>query len=157
MNKERTFCLFDLKDPENNICIKLNDSVDETQIISELDDILCDVDENDTFSSLVLYYLRRNRLSTKDLYDRAYIDRRLFHKIVRNQRYHPSKKTVLALCIAFELNYLESLDLLGLASYSFASNSRSDTIYKYFISKRIYDIDIINSVLYHFDCPCIGD
>jgi hypothetical protein len=106
---------------------------------------------------MVLYYMRTKRLSTKDLYERAYIDRRLFHKIIKNRRYHPSRKTVFALCIAFELDYLESVELMGLASYSFASNSKGDMILKYFLSKRIYDIDMINSVLYQFKCPCIGD
>ncbi len=119
--------------------------------------MLADMDATTTFSSMVRYYMDTKRLTTKDLYERAYIDRRLFHKIIKNRRYHPSRKTVFALCIAFELDYLESVELMGLASYSFASNSKGDMILKYFLSKRIYDIDMINSVLYQFKCPCIGD
>lgn len=158
MFREKTFCLFDLIHPENNICLKLNECQDESRIISELGAALADdVDENDTFSSALLGYMRKRHLSTKDLYDRAYIDRRHFHKIIRNSKYHPSKKTVLALCVALELNYADSLDLLSHAGYAFATNSRSDRIYRYFLTKRIYDIDLINSVLYHFHCPCIGD
>ena len=157
MSKERTFTIFDLNDPNKDICLKLNDCNDESAIISELTDILSDVNENETFSSMVLYYLRSKHLSSRDMYERAFIDRRLIHKIIRNPKYHPSKKTVFALCIAFELNYFESLELLGLASYSFATNSRNDMILKYFFMKGIYDIDLINSVLYHFRCPCIGE
>ena len=157
MGKERTFSLFDLFHPENSICKKLNEGISESQIISDIKELLTDVDEHDTFASAVLFYLRRRHLSTKDLYDRAYIDRRLFHKIIRNPKHHPSKRTVFALCIALELNYAESLDLMSLASYSFASNSKSDAIIRYFLMNRIYDIDLINNVLYQFKCPCIGD
>ena len=157
MKKEHVLCLFDLKNPENSIVRKLNQYVSEEQIISELHDLLSEVDEEDTFSAWVLYYLQSRHLTTKDLYDRAFIDRRLFHKIVQSTDYHPSKRTVFALCIAFELSYLESLHLLSLASYAFAPNSRSNRIFRYFITRGIYDVDLINDSLYHFNCPCIGD
>lgn len=157
MKNERTLYIFDLKNSENDIVEKINNDVSESQVIEDINNMLPDIDETCTFSSMVLYYMRTMRLSTKDLYERAYIDRRLFHKIIKNRKYHPSKKTVFALCIAFELDYLESTELMGYASYSFASNSRADMILRYFLIKRIYDIDLINSVLYQFKCPCIGD
>ncbi len=157
MKTERTFYIFDLNNPENDIKEKINKNVSESQIISDIEGLIPDIEEAGSFSSRVIGYMRSKHLSTKDLYERAYIDRRLFHKIIKNSRYHPSKKTVFALCIAFELDYLESMELMGLASYSFASNSRTDMILRYFLIKRIYDIDLINSVLYQFKCPCIGD
>jgi len=157
MKNERTLYIFDLKNSENDIVEKINNDVSEFKVIEDINNMLSDIDETCTFSSMVLYYMRTKRLSTKDLYERAYIDRRLFHKIIKNRKYHPSKKTVFALCLAFELDYLESTELMGLASYSFASNSRADMIFRYFLIKRIYDIDMINSVLYQFKCPCIGD
>ena len=157
MKNERTFYIFDLNTPDNDKTIKIRDQISEEKIVSDINAMLPELDEVCTFSSMVIYYMRSKHLCTKDLYERAYIDRRLFHKIVKNRRYHPLKKTVFALCIAFELNYAESLELLGLASYSFASNSRSDLIMAYFLTKRIYDIDLISSVLYRFKCPCIGD
>ncbi len=157
MKNQRYFYIFDLNNPENDIREEVGRSISEAQINADLEDMLSEVDETRTFSSVVLYYMRTKHLSTKDLYERAYIDRRLFHKIIKNRRYHPSKKTVFALCIAFELNYVESMDLLALASYSFASNDKGDMILKYFLSKRIYDIDLINNALYQYKCPCIGD
>jgi hypothetical protein len=157
MKQEHIFYLFDLKNPDKDIKEPINKDISEKKIVDEVSRMLSDLDESTTFSSMTLYYMRTKRLSTKDLYERAYIDRRLFHKIIKNRRYHPSKKTVFALCIAFRLDYPESIELLGLASYSFASNNKGDMILKYFLSKRIYDIDMINSVLYQFKCPCIGD
>ena len=157
MKQEHIFYLFDLENPDNDVKETINKDVTESKIVSEVNDMLSGMDETTTFSSMVRYYMDIKRLTTKDLYERAYIDRRLFHKIIKNRRYHPSKKTVFALCIAFRLDYLDSIELLGLASYSFASNNRGDMILSYFISKQIFDIDLINSVLYQFKCPCIGD
>jgi hypothetical protein len=157
MKQEHFFYLFDLEHPDQDVKKAINKDVSEDRIVSEVNSMLADLDETTTFSSMVRYYMDTKRLTTRDLYERAYIDRRLFHKIIKNRRYHPAKKTVFALCIAFELDYLESVELLGLASYSFAANSKSDMILGYFLAKRIYDIDLINSVLYKFKCPCIGD
>ena len=157
MNNERTLYIFDLNNPDNDKTIKIGNQMSEEEIVSDLNAMLPKLDEACTFSTMVIYYMRSKHLCTKDLYERAFIDRRLFHKIIKTEKYHPLKKTVFALCIAFELNYAESLELLGLASYSIAPNSRTDMIMAYFLSKRIYDIDLINSVLYRFECPCIGD
>ena len=157
MKNPRYFCIFDLNNPDNDVRMEINSGISEDQINSDLEEMLVNVDETCTFSAMVLYYMRVKRLSTKELYERAYIDRSLFHKIIKNRRYHPSKKTVFALCIAFELNYAESMDLLALAGYSFASNSKGDMILRYFLSKRIYDIDLINHALFQYHCPCIGD
>ena len=157
MNQEHRYCWFNLREPENNIYFDRNERISEGQAISEIRKLLPDIDESDTFSSRVLYYLNSRKLTTKDLYERAYVDRRLFHKIAQNPDYHPSKKTVFALCIAFRLSYQESQNLLALASYAFAPNSRGDMIYRYCFIKRIYDIDAINNVLYQFGCPCVGE
>ena len=157
MKNQRILYIFDLNNPDNDIREVINRNITESQINSDIEDFLMDVDESRTFSSMVLYYMKIRHLSTKDLYERAYIDRRLFHKIIKNRKYHPSKKTVFALCIAFELDYIESMDLLSLAGYAFASNSREDMILRYFLSKRIYDIDLINNTLFRYKCPCIGD
>ena len=103
MKNQRYFYIFDLNNPENDIREEVGRSISEAQINSDLEDVLSEVDETRTFSSVVLYYMKTKHLSTKDLYERAYIDRRLFHKIIKNRRYHPSKNTVFALCIALEL------------------------------------------------------
>lgn len=157
MKKERKYYLFDLNNPENNICKSIVTELSEEQMHSDIEELLDTVDESDSLSSKVLYYLRRKKLSSKDMYERAYIDRRLLHKITKNPKYHPSKKTVFSLCVAFELNYHESIELLGLASYSFSPNSKYDTLFAYFLSKGIYDIDVINDILYEYGYPCIGD
>ena len=43
-----------------------------------------------------------------------------------------------------------------LAGYSFSSGSKFDLIIKFMLENAIYDIDIINEMLYQFHQPCIG-
>lgn len=156
MRKTHTFYLFDLyNDQEHSETI--TEYFDEERVRSDIDILIEELNEAYTFASVVKYHLKNKNLTSKDIYERAYIDRRLLHKILTSPSYHPSKKTVLALCIALRLNYYESIELLGLASYSFVANSREDIIYSYFVSKEIYDLNLINNILYQYDCPCIGD
>ena len=53
-----------------------------------------------------------SHLDNKDVWKRANLDRKHFSKIQCDMNYHPKKKTVMALCIALELDLEQSKDLL---------------------------------------------
>lgn len=157
MAKIRYFNLFDIKNPDKDICRKEYIGKSEDELKEEIENLLADVNVADTFARRTCYYMHLKKLTTKELYDKAYIDRRLLHKITKNSKYHTSKKTAFALCIAFELSLAESVDYLSLAGYSFSPNDRYDCLIKYVISQHVYEIDTINSLLYDAKLPCIGE
>ncbi|GAB6127891.1 hypothetical protein JCM17204_04820 [Blautia stercoris] len=74
-------------------------------------------------------------LDNKDVWKRANLDRKHFSKIQCDQNYHPKKKTVMALCIALQLDLEQSKDLLARADWAFSPNSKVDLI----VQKAIYD------------------
>lgn len=113
--------------------------------------------ENDSFSDALIEYMRVKNLTSKDIYERSYIDRKLLNKIINNPEYHPSKKTTFNLCIALRLSYEESCEFLKKANYTFSKNSKYDLIYAYALKSREYSIDEINMVLNYFGFPCIGE
>jgi len=157
MRKIRHLNLFNLKCPEKDITktIIIDKSIDE--ITCNLSKSLLEVNEKDTFARRVKYYMHKRQLSSKDLYEKAYIDRRLLHKIITNSEYHTSKKTAFSLCIAFELTLQDSVEFISLAGYSFSPNDKYDCAIRYFIKNGIYDLGMINESLYAVSLPCIGE
>ena len=113
--------------------------------------------ESSCFADALNQYMHEKNLSTAVLYNRCLIDRKLISKIVSNQKYHPSKVTVFALCIGLRLNHQESEHFLGLAGYAFNPNSKYDLLIEFSINNRVYDIDQVNEILYAFHEPCFGE
>lgn len=109
-----------------------------------------------TFSKKLTLYMHERDITTSLIYKRSFIDRKLISKICTSDNYHPSKQTVFALCIALRLNLKESEEFLTLAEYSFSCHKKYDLIIKFLLDNQVYDIDVINDILFHFEQPCFG-
>ena len=96
------------------------------------------------------YFDERN-INPKDsyIYNKANIDRKLFSKF-RYGDYNLSKKNILKLCIALELNLDEANQVLESAGYSLSKNKKFDLIIRYFIVNNEYDLNIINTCLFTY-------
>lgn len=105
----------------------------------------------DTFSVALLKLIQDRGYEDAEVYKRAGIDRRHFSKIRSNDRYAPTKRTVLALAVALKLTLEDTRTLLARAGYSLSRSVLFDVIIEYFITKGRYDIIEINDALYHFE------
>ncbi|MGN0114066.1 MAG: RNase III inhibitor, partial [Acutalibacteraceae bacterium] len=103
-----------------------------------------------SFNERLFLLIDRTGQRDSDVYKKARIDRRLFSKIRSNKKYIPCKKTVIALCLALELNREETDQLLSSAGYSLSSADDYDLAIAFFIDKKVYDFFDINDVLAHF-------
>lgn len=101
-----------------------------------------------SFNELLFRMIDRTNQKDSDVYKKARIDRRLFSKIRSSKKYIPSKKTVLALCLALELSRSDTLILLKSAGYSLSNSDDYDLAISFFISRKIYDFYEINEILY---------
>lgn len=90
-------------------------------------------------------------LSETEIYKAANIDRRLFSKIRSNSEYHPQKQTILPLIIALHLSLKEAEDLLLRAGYAFSPTNTTDIIYKFCIENCIYDLCIVEELIYELN------
>lgn len=126
----------------------------ETKSEKSLEDFMENLDES--FSTTLLRLIDLKGRSDVEVYKRANMDRKLFSKIRSNSGYTPSKKTVLALCIALELSLEESDDLLERAGYSLSPSRKDDVIVEYFIINQHYDIFELNQVLFKYDQLLLG-
>ena len=117
----------------------------------KIDDLMSQMDE--TFSQRLIRMIKERNMSESEAYKKAYVDRRHFAKIKKDEYYAPSKKTVLAFAIALELTLDETKDLLRSAGYALSRSSKFDIIVVYFLENRIYNMFDINEVLFEYDQP----
>ena len=89
-------------------------------------------------------------LKDSECYKKANIDRKLFSKL-RNNEYRPSKSTVILLALALELPLRETKSLLKKAGFALSDSNMSDMIVKYYISKKNYNISLIDETLLQYD------
>lgn len=155
--KKRVFQLYDLRAPEKSICISCDYSDERAKRIDSVTNYLDASYDGETFSDMLIRYMHEKSLTSREIYKRSYIDRKLLNKILNDSEYHPSKKTAFALCIALRLSYWESTVFLQKANYSFTNTKRYDLIFAYILQNRIYDIDTINMFLDYYHFPCLGE
>lgn len=94
--------------------------------------------------------------SDSNIYNKAYIDRRLFSKIRNDSNYHPSKNTVISLGLALNLDIDNFEKLLNSASYSLPKNNYFDLIIRFCINEKIYDIIDVNNFLDKYNCNTLN-
>lgn len=109
-----------------------------------------------SFADAMMRYIIKKNLDTAEVYRKAGIDRRLFSKIRTHRDYRPAKKTILALCIAMELDLEESRDLLNVGGFALSHNILTDVIVEYHIANRIHDIFKVNEALAAYDLAALS-
>lgn len=78
---------------------------------------------------------------------KLHINAKLFSKI-RNPKYHPSRKIIITLGLALELNMSEFEAFLASVNYAFSLNNRFDIDIIYCIENKIYDLYTVNEIIY---------
>ena len=132
--------------------VKITQPLRETMSTNrKIEDLMSQMDE--TFSRRLLRMIKERGLTEAEAYKKAYVDRRHFSKIKKDEFYAPNKKTVLAFAIALELTLDETKDLLRSAGYALSRSSKFDIIVVYFLESKIYDMFEINDVLFAYDQP----
>lgn len=131
-------------------------SMPQAEHVADIDDFLQESFEEDGVAKRLNLYMYERDITTAMIYKRCFVDRRLISKITGGTNYHPSKNTMLALCIGLQLNLQEGEEFLLLAGYSFSNSSKYDLIIKFMLQNEIYDLDTINEMLYQYEQPCLG-
>ena len=105
-----------------------------------------DFETEKTFQELLITFMNKKHIDPVILYKKAEISKQHFSKMINQEGYQPKRRTVLLLCLAMELNYDESLDLLESLGYTFSTSNIEDVIVKYFIQQKHYDLYDIDEV-----------
>ncbi len=104
-----------------------------------------------TFKELLFIFIDKKNLSDPLIYKKAGIGRKHFSKIRSIPNYLPKKNTIISLSLALELDKIETSELLNSAGYTLSDSDLTDLVIKFFLEKNIYDIDLVNDALNHFN------
>lgn len=109
-----------------------------------------------SFHDKLFELIDQSGIDNKDVWKLANLDRKHFSKIQCDANYHPKKKTVMALCIALQLDLNQSKDLLARADWAFSPSSKVDLIVQKAIIDKQYDIFQLNVVLFKYTNEILG-
>ena len=109
-----------------------------------------------SFSDMLMRLIEESGEKNSTIYKRANIDRRHFSKIANNDEYQPSKQTVFAFAIALKLDFEQTKDLLHAAGFTLNRANLTDVIVGYFLEYKIFDVDLVNQILYKYNQPLLG-
>lgn len=140
-----------MEEQDNSIC---SATIPPMQAPESFDMVLDEVGQS--FHDKLFELIDAARIDNKDVWKNANLDRKHFSKIQCDEKYHPKKKTVMALCIALKLDLEQSKDLLSRADWAFSPSSKMDLIVQKAIIDRQYDIYQLNIVLFKYTNEVLG-
>ena len=126
------------------------------QILDAIDKKMPEKQKGTFFWEHLQTLIQRTGKTNAQIYKAANLDRRTFSRIRTNPDYLPAKATILALAVALHLTIEETDVLLAHAGQLLCHWECTDIVVEYFIQNKIYDINLINEVLYAYHAPLLG-
>jgi hypothetical protein len=98
--------------------------------------------------SHTLNALREERgLQAEELYKAAWVDKRLYSKIMTSGKYRPSKDTALQFAFALKLDEAGFAALLQSAGFALSDSSMRDLVFRFCVERGIFDLHDVNALL----------
>ncbi len=107
--------------------------------------------EKISFGDVLIHYMESKGLRDVDVYNNCDISKPYFYKIKNSNVKSPSKPVLLSLAVGMRLSLDECVKFLSYCGYAFNPIDMVDDVFKEFISKEIYDINLILDALYDLD------
>ena len=135
----------------------INDGPEITPIQSiSIDDFVSQNKGGLNFQELLRKHIIDKGLDNPTVYKRSIIiDKKLFSKIING--HIPNKHSVMALGLALELDLQEYETFLATANFALNPSDMFDTVVKYCVTQKIYDVMQVDSLLFQMDLPCFND
>lgn len=100
--------------------------------------------------------IKNSTVKQNKLYRRANIEKNAFARLKNNSGKQPTKEAVLALAAALEMTAQQADKFLTDCRYPTDNSSKQYVILKYFLEKGIYNVNIINQMLFYFNEEQLG-
>ena len=128
----------------------------EETLKKKANDLRQEVRQEKTFTDTLLELIDRSGKKDSEIYNDANVTRQHFSKIRSNRYYNPSKDTVMAFCIALQLDSGEAQQLMESAGYTFVRSNLRDMFILYYITRHAGNVIHLNLLLLDSDLPQLG-
>lgn len=112
--------------------------------------------QKQNFQNLLQQHIANKNLANAEIYKKAYVDKKLFSKIITIPDYIPKKETVIALGLALELEEADFNTFLSTAGFSLHNDSVYDIIIRYCVLNKIYSLLNVDFLLSKYDQKCFS-
>jgi hypothetical protein len=90
-------------------------------------------------------------MSPAELYKAAWIDKRLYSKIMTTVNYRPAKNTAISFALALRLKPDEFASFIRNAGFALSDSSIFDLVIRFCVERDIYDLHDVNALLLQAD------
>ena len=101
----------------------------------------------ETFTQMLLRFMKEKNMNAPELYNEACLDRKLFSKIQSDIHYQPKKYTAVKLALALKLSPKETDALLETAGFALSRSKITDLVIAYCISHDKRAVWEVNGIL----------
>jgi len=101
----------------------------------------------ETFTQMLLRFMKEKNMNAPELYNDACLDRKLFSKIQSDIHYQPKKYTAVKLALALKLSPKETDALLETAGFALSRSKITDLVIAYCISHDKRAVWEVNGIL----------
>ena len=109
----------------------------------------------ETFTQLLIRFMREKHMDPPEVYTNACLDRKLFSKILCNMDYQPKKYTAVRLALGLKLSPEETDKLLNAAGFVLSHSKLTDLVISYCIGANKRDVWEVNGLLEDFGLTTI--
>jgi len=108
------------------------------------------------FLEILTQIVKKSGLAEIEVCTKANLSRDWFSKIGSKGGSFVTKQTIIALSVALKIPFEETVELLAQTGFNLSRNQLFDVIVSYFMRNQLYDIDLINEVLFLYDQQLLG-
>ena len=102
------------------------------------------------FANYLFDLMAQKNLNEAEVAAKMRTDAAFFSRLRADRKYIPQERTVWALILALELNFLEANSLMERLRYYLSGNVMEETITAFFIDNKIYDLPLADEILTHY-------
>lgn len=134
---------------KGDISFSLGPGPGESEFIDDEDFFSWDkIHREPSFAEILMKEIEAKGMSGVKFYKAAHMDRKLFSAMKNNSSYKPKKETAIACCFALNMDIKAAKKLLDAAGFTLSMSIAFDRVVYYCLENKIYDLSVVNEILY---------